>query len=420
MNITAQIQQAISGFIEERLVDKLDKEKCEIKRQALCQKHKPATWIADAARRVKQIQLATHVLKYSHPDARGSNLCSDGFTVEDETLVGTHTLGEKKTLDVVGNAGSLDVYKFLSLEVGGVQLWQRALKQDAALLDAMPGSLGEKLSWMNAFASIAKDAQEPASHPLSKQVYWYLGMDKYHLLQPLFPTSLVHRVYVLLREGRFSDEAKEAREARRNGKFHARGYRDWPDLLIHKFGGTKPQNISQLNSERHGEVWLLPSMPPQWNSQGLRPPLNVDTVFKRLPHQFGRQANELGRYLASVKDWNNRDIRDGRERRVSGIIDELIEYAMEVQSLDAGWSATENCKLVNVECYWLDPMRDDVDFQEKRSSTDWPREIAERFGVWLNGHLGRHNLPMGDIEHREWRREFEKELADHLGEIKNV
>lgn len=420
MDTTTQIQQAISGFIEERLADKLDKEKDKAKRQELRQKYQPAAWIADAARRVRQIQLVTHALKYSHPDARGSNLCSNGFMVKDETLIGTHTLGEKKSLDVVGNAASLDVYKFLSLEVEGVPLWQRAQQQDIALLDAMPGSMDEKRSWMDAFASIVRNAQEPTSHPLAKQVYWYLEMDGYHLLQPLFPTSLVHRVYVLLREGRFSDETREAREARRNGKPHTHGYRDWPNLLIQKFGGTKPQNISQLNSERHGEVWLLPSMPPQWDSRRFRPPLSVDTLFKRLPHNFGRQAKELGRYLASVKDWNNRDIRDERRRRISGIIDELLEYAMRIQSLDAGWSATESCKLANVECYWLDPMRDDADFQQKRSSTDWPSEIAKRFGTWLNGHLSRHNLPVGDPEHQEWRRELEKELTGHLLEIKHA
>ena len=420
MNTTAKIQQAMSEFIEERLADKLDNEKHEGKRQALREKYQPAAWIADAARRVKQIQLVTHALKYSHPDARGSNLCSDGFVVIDEALVGTHTLREQKSLDVVGNAASLDVYKFLSLEVGGVPLWQLAHNQDPSLFAALPGNLEEKKSWIDSFASLARNDQKPRSHPLAKQVYWPLGNDDYHLLQPLFPTSLVQRVHDLLREARFSDEAKAAREARRNGKSHAHGYSDWPALLILRFGGTKPQNISQLNSQRHGEAWLMPSVPPQWEPRGLRPPLSLDTVFKRLPRNFNRKVEELGRYLASVREWNNKGIRDGRGRRVSEIIDELIEYAIKIQSLDAGWSANGNCKLSDAERYWLDPGRDDGDFQQKRSSTDWPRDIAERFGRWLNTRLHRHKLPMGDPEHHVWQREFETELADHLREIKNA
>ena len=420
MNTAVQIRQAMADFIKKRLADKLESERNESKRRELREKYQPIAWIADSARRVNQIQLVTHALKYSHPDARGSNLRRDGRVVDDEALVGTHSLGEQKSLDVVGNAASLDVYKFLSLEVGGVPLWQRAQNQDAALFAALPGSSEEKQSWIGAFASLARDVQKPSSHPLAKQVYWPLGEDGYHLLQPLFPTSLVQRVYDLLREARFSDKARAAREARRNGKSHAHGYRDWPNLLIQKFGGTKPQNISQLNSERHGQAWLLPSVPPQWEHRGLRPPLIMGTIFKRLPPEFNSKALELGRYLASVTEWNNKGIRDGRARRVSEIIDELIEYAMKIQSLDAGWSANENCKLSDAERYWLDPDRDDGDFQQQRSSTDWPRDIAERFGKWLSARLRRHKLPVGDPEHHEWQREFEKELAAHLREIKNV
>lgn len=422
MTTAAQIQETMSAFIEKRLADKLEREKDEGKRQKLREKYQPAAWIADAAHRVKQIRLVTHAIKYSHPDARGSSLCSDGCEAAGEGLVGTHTLKMQRTLDVVGNAASLDVYKFLSLEVEGVPLWQRARDQDAELLAALPGSAEENQTWVEFFATLALDNPQPASHPLAKQVYWHLGTDEYHLLQPLFPTSLVQRVYYILREARFSDESRAAREAKRIGNPHVHGFRDWPALLIQKFGGTKPQNISQLNSERHGEAWLLPSLPPSWRQTDIRPPLHLDSVFKRLPYRFDRYAKELGRYLASVKDWNNKVIREGRARRVSEIIDELIEHAMIIQSLDAaGWSANESCKLSATECYWLDPNRDDADFQQQRNSVDWPRDIANHFGMWLNSRLRKyHKLPVGDREHHEWLREFESELADHLREIKNV
>lgn len=421
MTAAAQIQKTILAFIEKRLADKLEREKDEGRRQKLREKYQPATWIADAANRVKQIRLVTHAIKYSHPDARGSSLCSDGCEAAGEGLVGTHTLRKQRSLDVVGNAASLDVYKFLSLEVEGVPLWQRARDQDTELLAALPGSEEENKAWVEFFATLAQDNPQPASHPLAKQVYWHLGTNEYHLLQPLFPTSLVQRVHYILREARFSDESRAAREAKRNGNPHVHGFRDWPELLIQRFGGTKPQNISQLNSERHGEAWLLPSLPPSWGQTNLRPPLHVDSLFKHLPYRFDRYAKELGRYLASVKDWNNQAIREGRARRVSEIIDELIEHAMMTQSLAAGWSADENCKLSAAERYWLDPNRDDADFQQQRNSVDWPRDIANHFGMWLNSRLHRYyKLSVGDREHHEWLHEFEGELADHLREIKNV
>ncbi|MCY4642534.1 MAG: type I-F CRISPR-associated protein Csy1 [Gammaproteobacteria bacterium] len=428
MNTTTQIKQAMVSFIEERLSEKLEKTQDASKRQVLCEKHEPTVWIADAVRRINRnsiptrLRLVTHAIKYSHPDARGSSLCSDGCEAAGEDLVGTHTLERKKSLDVVGNAASLDVYKFLSLEVEGVPLWQRARDQDDALLAALPGSAKENQEWLETFATLAENDPEPASHSLAKQVYWPLATNEYHLLQPLFPTSLVQRVSDILREARFSDETKAAREAKRDGKPHAHGFRDWPEFLVQKFGGANRQNISQLNSERHGEAWLLPSLPPQWRQMGLRPPLQTDTVFKHLPFGINRKAEELEFYLVSVKDWNNKDIRDGRARRVSEIIDDLIQYGFSfIGELPAGWSADEDCELNDAERYWLDPNRDDDEFQQQRSSSDWPRDIADRFGQWLNSRLRRrYKLPMGDPEHHEWLLEFESELADHLWEIKNV
>lgn len=427
MSTVLQIREKFTNFIEKRLTSKLEKEQDEGKRQYLCEKYRPATWIADAARRVQGIRLVTHAVKYSHPDARGSGLRSDGCKMAGEDLVGTHTLGKRISLDVIGNAADLDVYKFLDLKVEGVPLWQRARDQDAALLAALPGSAEENQAWVESFASLAKDDLEPASHPLAKQVYWPLGENDYHLLQPLFPTSLVQGVYDILHRSRFSKEAKTAREARRDGKPHAHGFRDWSELLIQKFGGTKPQNISLLNSERRGKVWLLPSLPPSWRQMGLRPPLHTNTVFKntvlkRFPYGLARKTEELGCYLASVKDWNNQNIRDGRVRRISEIIDGLIHISFSFSDeLSAGWSSDKNCKLDDVECYWLDPNRDDDGFQQQRSSIDWPRGIADRFGKWLNSCLRkRYGLPVGDREHREWLREFESELVDHLRGIKNA
>lgn len=418
---TRKIQEAMTTFIEQRLSDKLDKEKNEDKRSALQQAHHPATWIADAASRVSQIQLVTHALKYSHPDARGSSLCATGCDAAGDGLVGTHTIRGKETFDVVGNAAALDVYKFLSIEVEGIPLWQRAYEKDSALLGALPGNSQENQAWVEAFSTLTAADDVPASHKLAKQVYWPIEDADYHLLQPLFPSALVHRANAILREVR-SEETIEARKAQREQKPHSHGYRDWPNRVTQKYGGTKPQNISQLNSERRGEVWLLPSTPPRWREIDVRPPLKVESFFNRrtLPEALYPKARELGTYLAAVKGRDNIDIRLERARRVSEIIDVLIQRASSIHLASAGWSADADCDLPDTERYWLDPRRDDEAFQQQRSSTDWPRDIAERFGNWLNARLRHHKLPVGDAEYREWRREFEKELQSVIREMANV
>jgi CRISPR-associated protein Csy1 len=424
----AQIKAAINGFLQERLQPKLEKltpEEDE-QRQALLLDYLPANWIPDAARRVGQIQQVTHALKFTHPDARGSSLSVAGNVAAGEGMVGTHTVAKTLSPDVVGNAAALDVYKFLRLSVSGKTILDLAVADDPALAEAFSDDAGLAQAWMSALATLAQAKTQPASNKLAKQVYWPVGDKDYHLLAPLFPTSLVHGVWKRIREDRFSDEAKAAREAKRNELAHPHGYCEYPDMAIQNFGGTKPQNISQLNSERYGENFLLPSLPPNWKSAEIRPPVAVNSVFERV---FGSRprVRELVRilrdFLVSVEHaGTTKRIRDKRAELAALIRDEAFQYAAELHQLEPGWSRQPECRLNSAEQCWLDPERaeDDADFASLRRKGDWPEEVCRRFGNWLNGRLTTPNTPMGAIEAAHWREVLDKEMrmmrievADH-------
>ena len=432
MSATTRMEQAILDFIDERRNAKIEKvpkprpgqeAEWERKLREIDDRHEPKTWIADAARRAKRIKLATHVPKFTHPDAKGSSLyCHrDDLPDERDGFVGSHSAAWLRP-DVTGDAGALDVFKLLSIEVDGVPLWQRARNGAPEFRDALPGGIEDADAWLKAFAALSQEDQVPASHALVKQVYWPVAPGEYHLLQPMYPTSLAHCVWERLQEARFSDEATAAREARRQGKPHGRGFRDWPGLLERKFGGTKPQNISQLNSKRRGAAWLLPAVPPQWDARGLTWPRNVKTVFGRsMPRRVREELRKLEKFLARNQDRNNADIRQKRDRLVESIVDDVIGYAGKIQALDPGWSDSDECALPDAEKYWLDPERDDEGFQVSRASADWSSDVAKAFGAWVNEALIRGRLSsVGDVEHRVWTREFESGMAEHLREIGNA
>ncbi|NJM12628.1 MAG: type I-F CRISPR-associated protein Csy1 [Synechococcaceae cyanobacterium SM1_2_3] len=416
---TEQIRQAIAAFLQDRLKPKLDKLKEEDHdaRQKLLDAHDPQTWIADAARRVGQIQQVTHAIKFSHPDAKGSSLSSAGNQKAGDLTIGSHTVAGMLPPDVVGNAAALDVYKFLRLEVNGQSLLQRAIAQDPALAAALSDDTDLSREWMAAFATLPEPNGPPATHKLAKQLYWPLGDGRYHLLAPLFPTSLVHTLCAGIREDRFSDEAKAAREAKREKRAHPQGYREYPKLAIQKFGGTKPQNISQLNSERHGENWLLPSLPPDWQSDPISPPFFTESVFD---HRFPRRSavqrltTALSEFLKRVaKADSNIRIRNQRAELVSYIRDELLQFAAELHELDAGWSLDEKCHLNAAEQCWLDPKRAamDEEFAARWLSGKWQDEICRRFGNWLNAAISTEQTPMGQAESEAWQTVLRDELS---------
>ena len=423
-----QIKAVINAFLQERLQPKLEKLKPEEdeQRQQLLADYLPANWLPDAARRVAQIQQVTHALKFTHPDARGSSLSAAGNPGAGDGVVGTHTVAKTLSPDVVGNAAALDVYKFLRLAVGGNSILDLAIADDPALASAFSDDPELAQTWMSAFATLAQAKGQPASNKLAKQVYWPVAEKGYHLLAPLFPTSLVHGLWKRIREDRFSDEAKAARESKRNGFAHPHGYCEYPDVAIQNFGGTKPQNISQLNSERYGENFLLPSLPPNWKSAEVRPPLAVNSVFDRI---FGSRprVRELVRilreFLVSVEQaGSNVRIRNKRAELAGLIRDEALQYAAELQQLEPGWTRQPECQLNSAEQCWLDPERaeDDPDFADLRRKGDWPDEICRRFGNWLNARLTTPNTPMGAVEAAHWRdvlndemRLMRLEVADH-------
>jgi len=420
-----QIKAVINAFLNERLEGKLAKLRPEEdeKRRALQEEHLPENWIANAAKRVAQIQQVTHALKFTHPEARGTNLASSGNSEAGDEIIGTHTLGPDLTPDVVGNAAALDVYKFLRLSVEGYTLLDLANAADPALANAFSDDVTLGSAWMASFASVSEAKGPPAASKLAKQVFWPLERANYHLLAPLFPSSLVHSVWKQIQEDRFSDAAKMARNARRSGLAHPNGYREYPGLTIHNFGGTKPQNISQLNSERRGENYLLPSVPPAWESREVHAPFWTSSVFDRV---FGsrKRVRELVRtlneFLESVEHTrSNIRIRKKRADLAGLIRDEALQYAAELRQLEPGWSASPECRLNSAEQCWLDPRRAerDVDFRKLMQQGSWQDEISRRFGNWLNTRLSSPSFAMGAVEAAHWQEVLEQELRFMRDEV---
>ena len=421
-------REAIHAFLQERLNAKLEKLKADEdgKRTELTAQHQPAAWLDDAARRVQQIQAVTHSLKPIHPDARGTNLYVEPRTLPPLTELGSHALGERFMGDVVGNAAALDVYKLLKLEVNGRSLLTALLAQDADALAALHTDPAQAEKLRDAFVSLTQPrAEDRSSHTLAKQLYWLTGTDAsddahYTLLAPLYATSLAHAVHAQVQEDRFGEANKAARQARRERKMHDGVFHDYPGLAVQNMGGTKPQNISQLNSERRGMNYLLSSLPPQWQASAVRLPVHATSVFDRLfiaRPEVRRTVRALRVFLESEPD-PNLATRERREELLDALVDELVSLAAELQQiLPPGWSRDDErfADLHRSEQLWLDPLRaeqpDEADFAREWLQMDWPAVVGQRFANWLNAQL-RGKLPVGDAEARAWQKEL---LTDEDG-----
>ena len=415
----------IMAFLQARCTDKCDAVKDDTddpaaaaaQKEKLRQQFTPAIWLEDAARRAGQIQAVTHSLKPVHPDAKGTSLYCPPDTLTACDVVGSHCLGDNFAGDVVGNAAALDVYKFLKLAHEGRSLLALCVAEDEGLAAALSDDSAQAKAWMQAFAALVVPRGRVASHTLARQLYWQTGDDplddaSFHLLAPLYASSLAHRVFETLQDDRFSDAAKAAREAKKTNTFSERPVREYPQLAVQQLGGTKPQNISQLNSERRGNNSLLASLPPVWRSADLQPLLGTESMF----HRYGRRPDvrqNVKALLTFLKTDPKRNLatRGKRAAWVHLLIDEFLQFTAELRNLEPGWSQTSACHLGDAEARWLDPegvAATDAAL-DRVPPNDIPERISAAFANWLNAQL-RDPLPMGDAEFLAWRQDMHEQI----------
>ncbi|MBS9431168.1 type I-F CRISPR-associated protein Csy1 [Photorhabdus hainanensis] len=390
------------------------------------ERYEVRNWLDDAANRAKQINLVTHVLKFTHSDAKGSNIFAELVSGKENIEYLSTTTLNKFVTDASGNAASLDVAKLLQTECQGDSLAASLNRGDYSVFAELAENEQQLERWINGFRQALSD-ETLSSHKLAKQLYFPVNPSEYHLLSPLFSSSLANVVHQRITEVRFGKSSKEINKARREKYWHSETSVSYPNTAIQNMGGTKPQNISYLNSVWGGRVWLLPCSAPEWKGI-IKLPKQCRSIFDQAS-QFVLLARNvvrnMQRYLLSVRKYEKAlKISQRRQEYFDEIIDILFNYVANVQDQVElkGWSASNDCELRRAQQLWLDPYRCQLDkeFRFERESGGWKKEVAGDFSYWLNQELSHKWLKMGFAERREWEYLFKKRLREFEDELPEV
>lgn len=384
----------------------------------------------------KRIIKATHVLRFSH-----SSSLSDGFLLEEksnDTILTTSSLKKEFTYDLAHNNGALiTISRFLALQLSGKLIIDLILEGKYSFFKPFSENQGQFERWSSGFDNLV-EKREIKTTDTAKQIYFplinsdqKLSIDevKYHLMTPLFSSSLAEEVSTIIRNIKFGEEQENVRQqvggANKNSpKYHAELYVDMPNLAIQKFGGAQPQNVSMLNKNRAGKCYLFSNQPPTWQSQ-FNPPIYKKSLFDYFGNShITEDINYLRDFLLRFENIGL-SIKDPKrhkhlERWVNSIIDELLFYTSSIQAIPADWSTTKDIKLKVEHQYFLDPYRDNENFQNKRESTDWQSVVCNDFARWFNNKLtGQDKKFTPQAEHtRLWKKLFEAPLREDTEAIK--
>lgn len=401
--MTENMETAIREYIAERMTEKLEalyKQRDGLLKKALSPaeeselnntyadeeeklrvKYLPRNWLSDASKRAKQISMATHAVKFTHSSAKGTNILH--LAKEEHPQYLDSSCIKEPIIDAVGNAAALDVARLLQLEIKARNFSELLAKGDYSVLKSFSRDEAELKKWVEGFLLALEDTS-PASHTLAKQVYFPVTTDKYHLLSPLYSSSLSQEIYNRIQFVRYSKESKDARKEKKANKYSPLPVVSYPNIAATTSGGSKPQNISQKNSGRGGKTYLLLNAPPKWESQ-VKPPVYLKDFFslRELNRQTNSTLKQLVHFLEEAIDLDsNQRIRNYRNRLVNEIIDTVLNLSLTMTKLPTGW--TENAKLPSHQKMWLDPC-----LPEHQDSNNWYKPVAFDFAQWFNKRLNK-------------------------------
>lgn len=372
-------------------------------RQELERRYETRNWLDRVVKDAEKVGFVSHPAKYHHGGSKGSSVA--GLLEPFEGYLSSSSLTEP-AVDMVAESAAYQYFSgLLQTEIEGDSLLAFLRRGDASPFAELAESEQQLAEWVKGFSS-ALTTRQPTSHKLAKQVYFPVG-EGYHLLSPLFSSSLAHAMHTKMAALRFGEESKAIWQASKSGEWHPQPLVRFPNTAAIHFGGTKPQNISALNSQRGGRVWLLSSASPLWQSQE-KQPLGIKTLFGwgPLEHTTRKIRGRLIQLIVGTGSVKNSKIRAARDGYIDEIIDLIFYLVADIQRLEwQGWTQNEKCALKAHQQLWLDPWRakNDEAFRLEREKDEWQQQVAGDFALWLNAHLRRAKLSVERTEQREWQ-----------------
>jgi len=373
-------------------------------------------WIDKAVIDIKKIMPATHPIKLTHSSIKGGTSIYAMSIGDRKAYLTTAAINNKKTDIAYFDAKLAPIGKFLLLTIQNELLFNKFVENDFSAIKSFSKNEKQLTEWKKAFLHML-ELKHPVTHQYAKQIYFPVNSN-YHLLSPLLSSTMQHALFEKLRDS-WGKESVAIRKSKRDGIYDEKVSVSFPDTAIIRITASQHQNASPLNGKRNGKNYLLNCAPPNWTAT-LKPPLNTRSIFDdEYDRRAWKTAKELQSFLVKLhKKKGNMDIRKQVKQLVHQLIDTLLDYVAEIHNLkeQAGWSENAD-ELKQSHKLWLDPYRQDEEFQDQRTSGEWQTEVCKDFGVWLNKKLEHKKMLFGKIESKHWAkllknqlREFERDM----------
>lgn len=343
-------------------------------------RYERSVWLNKAIKQARHA-ITTHASTFTHPDAKTSCFRFSAPHVNNGFL-STNNVNYENGFDLFGNAATdsfvKEIYLFLIESVNEKTIWDHLKNESNEIKDFIQKYDLDFDETKKALSKLMIDLELPKTHKLLKQVYFPVGSN-YHLLSLLTPsvvtTELLRRLNLL----RFSEVTKQARSLKRDNKFSEYDYEDIFDLTEVALGGSKPQNVSVLNSQNAGRAYLLSSCPPVLEKRAVRLPKT--DFFAQCLYRKNFQDSFIQLHKFMQLDLNNIDIRTAIRNIIQFVIDQVLLQGFKIREYyPEGWSQQDYySSLPKLQRVWLDK----IYATQREDDSEWRNELSEDIARWI-------------------------------------
>ncbi len=378
--------------------------------------HEPTFWLTQWSIKAKDISFATHVGKLTHSSSKSSSILD--VTVEkNESYLTTNSLHRVEIDTASSNAASLPIADILKITASDISILDCLKNNDYSLFDNLTNDKSLISGWCEQLKQ-AYDSSKKQSYFLSKQTYFPIEDNKYHLLLPLTSSSLVHELH--LEHKKYWDEDQElAREQKYKKQYSVTATCTYPNKAYLHVTGSNHSNASSLNGKRGGRISLLPTMPPQWQSN-FPSYDNKDEMFdKALAFELKSVLDDLRLYLLLIK---NKELSISDPKRNATVINKLqaisnhfFNYIEAINSNTANSNWTCESNLPIEQQLLFEPCRKDEIAIAIKVNKQWMKTLSRSYGRWLSKQLKQKNkLTLSSIHEALWADVFLIELREFI------
>ena len=350
-------------------------------------KYNIEVWLDNIIRKVKP-NVTTHPAKFTNAkiDTDTSQIFLGHYV--NDGYIKTGNVHLKNKVDVSGNSATntivYELYDLLDQDVGNHQkLIHKFEENNESLIQFFEKNKADfeyiKEKCLKVYYG---EKSIPETHSSTRQVYFPINNNEYHLLSVKTASMLMYEVKNRIDDMNIWVDGQHARSFKKDNKFLEGGFSEVFDITEIGFSNgdfIKMGNYSLLNVKNKGIAYLLSSCPPILEKRKVRLPRT--DFFVQCLYRKNYQDSFVQLHKFMQLDLNNIDIRTAIRNILQFVIDQVILQGLKIREYySEGWSQQEYyANLPKLQRIWLDEMY----AEQRENDSEWRNELSEDIARWI-------------------------------------